>query len=437
MINFALFGQPTRTGDKITIYLRVNCDSQKVRISTKISVPPKNWNQAAQSVVKGGDFDLAFYREKLTKIVNSVENIVRTANLEEWDLEQVQKEILKSLGKDPGTSRTNGVLALYKEWATVGTATKKFPRASDRLTYNVFNEYIKGVDIPFNKVDYALYNDFMKFLRIKKKYKENSVGNHIRNLKAVMNEGLKRRLHNNLDFKNFNRPSEEITNINLTEKELQKLRSCKVKGLQEQVRDVFVLGCYVAQRHSDYSRLSYKDIKDGFVFIQQVKTDHKIKIPLHPIAKEILDKYNGELPDIPIQVLNKNIKDVAYLAKIDDEVLIRGTKAGQKSEKYVKKWSLITSHVARKSGVTNALRAGVPIEDCMYLAGIKSLSTFKKYAGVTDDEYSARLAGNKFFSGSEETEELIAYATKIIRSGAEPFWLERLKGAYRNSLKKD
>ncbi|MBR5184269.1 MAG: hypothetical protein IKW15_07350, partial [Bacteroidales bacterium] len=108
-----------------------------------------------------------------------------------------------------------------------------------------------------------------------------------------MNEGLKRRLHNNLDFKNFIRPSEEITNINLTEKELERLINCKVKGLQEQVRDVFVLGCYVAQRHSDYSRLSYRDVKDGFVVIQQVKTNHKIMIPLHPIAKKILDKYNG------------------------------------------------------------------------------------------------------------------------------------------------
>lgn len=435
MINFALFGQPTRTGEKIAIYLRINCESKKIRLSTKISVPSRNWNQAAQSLVKGGDFDLAFYREKLTKIVNNTEGIIRQANLEEWDLETVQREILKSLGKEPGESKMSGILALYKEWAMVGTATKKFPRASDRLTYNVFYEYLRGQDIPFSKVDYVFYNDFMKFLRLKKNYKENSIGGHIRNLKAVMNEGLKRRLHNNLDFKNFIRPSEEITNINLTEKELERLINCKVKGLQEQVRDVFVLGCYVAQRHSDYSRLSYRDVKDGFVIIQQVKTNHKIMIPLHPIAKKILDKYNGELPDIPIQVLNKTIKDVAYLAKINDEVFIRETKGGVKSQRYVKKWSLITSHVARKSGVTNALRAGVPIEDCMYLAGIKSLSTFKKYAGVTDQEYSERLAGNKFFSGNAETEELIAYAAKIIRSGQEPFWLQRMKGAYRNSLK--
>ena len=68
MINFALFGQPTRTGEKTAIYLRINCESKKIRISTKISVPSKNWNQAAQSLIKGGDFDLAFYREKLTKI---------------------------------------------------------------------------------------------------------------------------------------------------------------------------------------------------------------------------------------------------------------------------------------------------------------------------------------------------------------------------------
>ena len=434
MINFALFGQPTRTGDQTTIYLRINKDSAKVRISTKITIPSKNWNQAAQTVVKGGDFDLSFYREKLTKIVNSVEQITRTANLEEWELEEVQKAVSALFGKTAAPAK--GVLSLYLEWATVGTATKKNATTSDRFTYSVFKDFVNGKDIAFSKIDYSFYNQFMQHLRIKKQYKENTVGKHIKNLKAVMNEGLKRKLHSNLDFQSFSKPSEEITNINLTERELQQLRSCKLTGTDDVVRDIFVLGCYVAQRHSDYSRISYKDIKGDFITIKQVKTNHTIKIPLHPIAKEILDKYNGELPKITPQTLNRKIKEIAKYAKIKDEVLVRVTKGGEKLEKYMPKWELISSHTARKTGVTNALRAGVPIEDCMYLAGIRSLATFKRYAGVTDEEYSQRLASNRFFSTNVDAEDLIAYAVKIIRSGAEPFWVERLKGAYRNSLKK-
>lgn len=436
MINFSLFGQPTRTGDQTTIYLRINCAQKKVRISTKLTIPAKNWNQSAQTVIKGGDFDLAFYREKLTKFVNKIENIVRTANLEEWDLDTVQREIQKVLGSTPSV-KSKGVLALYHEWATVGTATKTTPRASDRLTYNVFREFLGDKDIPFTAVDYNFYSDFMVFLRQKKNYKENSVGNHIRNLKAVMNEGLKRRLHSNLDFQKFYKPTEEIVNINLSEEEISKLLKCKLKGVAENVRDIFVFGCYVAQRHSDYSRISYKDVQGDYLIVLQQKTKHRIKIPLHPVAKKILDKYNGVLPKVAQAAFNKTIKEVAQFAKINDEVLIRETKGGKQVERYAKKWELISSHTARKSGVTNALRAGVPMEDCMYLAGIKSPAVFKKYAGVTDTEYSERLANSKFFTCNDEAEALISFAAKIIRSEENPFWLQRLKGAYSRYKKNE
>lgn len=435
MINFSLFGQPTKNGQQTTIYLRINCDSKKVRISTKITIPSKNWNQAAQTVVKGGDFDLPFYREKLTKIVNSVEGVLRTANLESWELEHTQLEIHKLFG-NTARVKTKGVLSLYEEWAMVGTATKTNPAASDRLTYNVFKDFVDGKDIPFVAVDYSFYTDFIIYLRQKKNYKENSVGNHIRNLKAVMNEGLKRRLHSNLDFQKFHKPTEEIVNINLTEQEIKKLLDCKLKGIQENVRDIFVFGCYVAQRHSDYSRISYKDVQGDYLIVLQQKTKHRIKIPLHPVAKKILDKYNGVLPKVAQAVFNKTIKEVAQFAKINDEVLIRETKGGKQVERYAKKWELISSHTARKSGVTNALRAGVPMEDCMYLAGIKSPAVFKKYAGVTDAEYSERLANSRFFTCNDEAEALISFAAQVIRSGENPFWLQRLKGAYSASKRK-
>lgn len=435
MINFALFGQPTKTGDNVTIYLRINQDSKKIRLSTKITVPARNWKQSAQTVVRGGDFDLAFYREKLTKIVNSVDGIVRTANLEEWDLEEVQREVAKVVGKKEGVP-TKGVLSLYKEWATVGTAQKKTARRFDLHSYNVFSEFLGGKDIPFTNVDHNLYNDFLVYMRTVKCYKENTVGTHVKNLKAVMNEGYKRKLHSTLDFQYFSKPHENIVNINLNEQELRRIYEYELTGSKERARDIFILGCYVAQRHSDYSRISSKDVQDGNITVLQKKTGRRIVIPLHPIAREILDKYNGSLPSMPQQVLNRQIKEVAKEVGINESVLIRETKAGKKEERYVPKWKLITSHTARKSGVTNALRAGVPIEDCMYLAGIKNPDVFRKYAGISDAEYTERLANARFFTGDTETEDLIEYAIKIIRSGEEPQWLKKMKSMYHVSLKK-
>lgn len=434
MINFSLFSQPAKQEGHSTIYLRINKASDKVRISTRITVPTKNWNQASQMVVKGGDFDLAFYREKLAKVVAKVEEVVRAANLEEWNLDIVQREVISLLGKKVVLS-SKGVLSLYHEWATVGTATKTTPRRQDKQRFEVFKEYVKGKDLPFEKVDYSFYTDFLLFLRHVKKYTENTVGTHISSLKAVMSEGLKRNYHKNLDFQNFQRPQEEIVNINLTEKEIGQMLKLKLNGIAEKVRDMFVFGCYVAQRHSDYSKVSAMDVKGDFIQVVQQKTKHRIMIPLHPIAKAIMEKYDGQFPKIGLTVFNATIKEVAHFAKINEKVFTQVTKAGKLQQKYVEKWQLITSHTARKSGVTNALRAGVPIEDCMYLAGIKSPEVFKRYAGITDVEYSERLANSVFFTGDTEIENLIEYATSVIRSGEEPYWLQKMKSAYKSSLK--
>lgn len=434
MINFALFGQPAHNGDT-AIYLRINSGSKKIRMSTKLAVPARNWSQPAQMIIKGGSFDYPFYREKLANIVTAVESIIRTANLENWDLQDVQKKVAMLLGaKVPSNGK--GVLSLYQEWAIYGTATKTTTRRQDKQRYSVFAEFVNNVDIPFRKVDYTFYTDFLAFLRIKKQYKENTVATHIKSLKAVMSEGLKRKLHDNLDFQQFGVATENIVNINLTTEEIKRLYNLQLEGDEERVRDVFVLGCYVAQRHSDYSRISKNDIQGNILTIVQQKTNHRIRIPLHPIAKEIIDKYDGKLPNISLTIFNKVIKHLAYKAKIKGKILVRTTKAGKKEEKYVEKWELVSSHTARKSGVTNALRAGVPIEDCMYLAGIKSESVFKKYAGIADDEYTERLANSQYFSGVEDIEGLLAYVASVIRSGESPEWLKRLQLAYRTQLKK-
>lgn len=412
------------------LFLRVTHKGKIVRMSTGIKIAPKLWNQDAQAVIKKNNPDYPYQNEKLSKLTATMEKILRDADLEEESLIDIKNKIGKYLDPNYNVASEKGVLALYREWANYGTATKLSPSRQNRQCLRVFEEFVGKVDMPFAKVDYSFYSDFVLFLRTIKKYKENTVGTHIKNLKAVMNEGYKRKLHSNVDFKEFKKPSEPVVNINLSEGEIELIKLLHLEGLQEQVRDIFIVGCYVAQRHSDYSTISKKDIRDGKITIVQEKTNHRIIIPIHPIVRDILDKYKGELPQINQTVFNEEIKKIAYKAGIRDSVFVRYTKAGERIEKYEEKWKLISSHTARKSGVTNALRAGVPIEDCMYLAGIYDIRTFKIYAGVTDEEYGKRLAGSKFFAGdAEDVSGLIDYAIEAIKSNkkAAPKWLKLLR----------
>lgn len=414
------------------LFLRVTHKGKIIRMSTGIKIAPKLWNQDAQAVIKKNNPDYPYQNEKLSKLTAAIEKILREADLEGGSLVDIKNSIGKFLDPNYNVASEKGVLALYREWANYGTATKLSPSRQNRQCLRVFEEFVGKTDMPFAKVDYSFYSDFVLFLRTIKKYKENTVGTHIKNLKAVMNEGYKRKLHTNEDFREFKKPSETIVNINLTEGEIELIRMLNLEGQLEQIRDIFVIGCYVAQRHSDYSTISAKDIQDGKIVIVQEKTNHRIIIPVHPIVDDILKKYGGKLPNISQTIFNEGIKKIALKAGITTPVFVRYTKAGERIEKYVEKWQLVSSHTARKSGVTNALRAGVPIEDCMYLAGIYDIRTFKVYAGVTDEEYGKRLAGSKFFAGTaDDTAALIDYAIAEIKNYSNkktaPKWLRLLR----------
>ncbi|MEG0518984.1 MAG: site-specific integrase [Bacteroidales bacterium] len=185
----------------------------------------------------------------------------RHAELENLPLSALKQNILFVLGVINEISTGPGVLSMYRKWATVGTATKLYPRRQDLQTLRVFEEFVRKSDIPYSRVNYSFYAEFIDFLRVAKNYKENTVGTHIKNLKAVLNEAYKLKLHTNTDFERFAKPSEEVDNVFLSDSEVETIYKMKLPPMQDKVRDIFVLGCYVAQRHSDYSTVTKDDIK--------------------------------------------------------------------------------------------------------------------------------------------------------------------------------
>ena len=53
--------------------------------------------------------------------------------------------------------------------------------------------------------------------------------------------------------------SDKAVEIYLTETELQALAEMELTGLKDQVRDIFLVGCYTCQRVSDYNNIQPED----------------------------------------------------------------------------------------------------------------------------------------------------------------------------------
>lgn len=391
-----LFILRTHSDDALsTILLRIRERGEQVKISTKIQVWAKDWD-APRQVVKTSD---QLYRQKNAALA-SWENATQSALLkmaeEGWTMEQVKLSILKAKGMElPKKNDDNSLLDYMYQWATTKTESRKVVGKNRILSWKILKEFRSPLS--FYDIDQRFYDDFCLWMDEVKNYKANMKGTQIKNLKAAMNAAYREKLHNNSDFLLFKKPSEEVDNVYLTQKELDALYNAPLKGHLAKVRDIFLVGCYTAMRWSDYSRLEAKDITDDTIYFTHKKTDYRVSVPLHPIVKEILERYDGKVPEISSQKLNQYIKDVCRAVGITNPVTRVYMKGGQRIEEVKPKCDLVTSHTARRTAATNMYISGVPAYNIMLITGHTSEATFRKYIKFEKERNAEMMRDNPYF----------------------------------------
>lgn len=108
----------------------------------------------------------------------------------------------------------------------------------------------------------------------------------------------------------------EVVPLTLDEVNAIKNKEITIPRL-EKIRDLFIFECFTGLAFSDLMSLEDKDfITDengqSWILKKRHKTNIVATIPILPVAKEILDKYDGTLPKI------SNVKYNAYLKEIQD-----------------------------------------------------------------------------------------------------------------------
>jgi integrase len=218
-----------------------------------------------------------------------------------------------------------------------------------------------------------------------------------------MNEATERNLNTNLTFrgKGFQKPSEETQKIFLTMEKITKLTNLDLSDdkLQEIIRDYFIISCLTALRYSDVIRIRKENIKDGFIEIKTVKTGQEVVIPISPLVNNILIKYNYELPKAPCnQVFNRYLKEVGKKAELVEPILVTRTIGGIKKTEVKKEWELLSSHVGRRSLISNCILEGINTSSLMVLSAHKSLRSFQSYVRISQQQNAEALTKYAIFS---------------------------------------
>jgi site-specific recombinase XerD len=122
------------------------------------------------------------------------------------------------------------------------------------------------------------------------------------------------------------------------------------------------------------------------------KTGTSVTIPLPESAFKILIKYNYKLPKQNNQTENEQLKLLCKIAGFKEETTITYKLGGELISEVKQRWELVTTHTARKTFITNCLRAGIEAYLVMEIVGIKKESTFRRYVQVTNNDVAGALA---------------------------------------------
>lgn len=234
-------------------------------------------------------------------------------------------------------------------------------------------------DINIEKIDHAFIMEYEFYLRSVRKCANNTAVKYIKNFHKIINLCLANSWLNKDPFINYKSKIKEVVRGFLTETEIEDIINKEfISERLELVRDIFIFSCFTGLAYIDVQQLKAENVAlgidgDKWIFKNRQKTDTPSKIPLLPIAQEIINKYadhpvckneNRLLPILSNQKMNAYLKEIADVCKIKKE---------------------LTFHIARHTFATTVtLSNGVPIETVSKMLGHTNLKTTQHYAKVLD-----------------------------------------------------
>lgn len=423
--------------DTTSVRAVIRHKGQRYQIAVGESVITKHWNENKYRCRTPRDYPEASHinarlddwEDLIEEAINSFGLILPTQKM----IKDKIDEIIRKRNIEAG-----GVIDNEDEQYIVSFAIK-YRTESDK-SYNTKKSYQTTINklIEFEKtfktklrfidIDMNFYNKFNNWLlnstytkgEEEINYTKNYIGTMFKNISKFMTAS-QGKVHEFTGYKDteFKVQHEETDSIYLNQEEIQKIYNLvitkellkengylnknlttTIKSLNEE-RDRFLLGCFTALRHSDYSRLDNIHFKEDIIRIWTVKRDKKVFIPMHFRVEEILKRRNNILPTpISDQKHNKQVKAIGKLAGINEEVVLTKTRGGKRYETIKPKYEFITSHTARRSGATNMYLAGIDLKFIQDILGHSKIEQTIRYIKITAEDNAKRLIDHPYFSGT-------------------------------------
>lgn len=431
-----------------------------ILVCSKVSVDIQQWDKVTQDVAKWNDYcktqDGRKVKETLDSISSAIDNLISQGIYDKARIDEVvedvvfreererqriqeeeerqEQERLRQIKEQEEEARKADVI-LFLENFLEGIKNGRIKNGAENYTLNtckvwsnflgILKRFIQISPFTWKDINKALADRFVSFME-KNGYMVTSINKYIICFKAMIQNAMDQELHNNLiALRAFSKKKIQETDkakeIYLTKAELQALYEMPLEGLKDKVRDVFLVGCYTCQRFSDYARLEKENFTTTakgtkVVRIVQEKTGNDVVIPiLNDNLLHIAEKYGYDIPKVNDVILNRYIKQilkelsstVPSLARKERTLLTMKEREKEKQglvsferdnkENVIKpRYELVSSHTARRSGITNLYLSGnFDTYQMMSISGHRDEKTFYEYIKLSSDEVADSIAQKK------------------------------------------
>lgn len=382
--------KPLKNGE-VPIYVKISVDDYFEELALMKSVDPLKWDKARNNA-GGKSKEAKQLNEELLHVRSRLEEHVKI--LHQKGKEITARTVKNSyLGIDPDNKK---IVALFEEHNKgIKLLSGKDFAAATVQRYETclmhLKNYIKQKyridDLPVNKLDPDFIKGFELYLKTVRKCNHNSTMKYIKNFKKIVRNAFQNGWLRHDPFVTIKLRLNKVDKGFLTEEELARIINKKFSMERlENVKDVFLVGCFTGLAYSDLKNLKIDNFvkgEDGRMWIhtRRIKTDMISHVPLLPVALRIIEKYLNNPYCIANNVLlpvYSNQKLNAYLKEIGDACGITKN---------------LSTHMARHTFATTVtLNNDIPIESVSKMLGHSTITMTQNYARLLDKKVSNDMA---------------------------------------------
>ena len=388
---------PNKKLSAIKLRYYIKSESKHFIYSAGISINPENWSKVSRmpKLKSGGAaFELKQISNKLNRYVDELHVCIKNLEIDKLNVTRNRlKAHLDSVFKETNF-KTDNLIEKLNEFIVELQKIGKSRKASIGKYINLKSKLIKyNANLKTSNIDKSFMIDFVSFLRSHYQLTDITLNRNIGFLKTFIKWLIDNGVNIDNSYKKIIVPSRDADHVSLSAAQVQLMSTLKLNDTLNKYRDLFLIGVYSGQRFSDYTVFKKSDVMNGRIEKRAEKTDYKSYIPIAKKLKELLNKWEWNLPKVSNQKFNKNIKEICKIAGFDNDVTTTKYLGNQKIKEIKPFYTCVSSHTARRTFITLSADKNVPDHVIMAICGIRLAATLKTYKKINPDSLEGWVDG--------------------------------------------